>query len=61
MENDSWSCEPKKTARPCLQHFLAVELNNMLDLAISLADGIFVAMDLINTGGKNVFDRTASN
>lgn len=51
----------RTTARHCLQHFLAVELNNMLYLAVCLADGIFAAIDLINTSSQNIFDRTASS
>lgn len=39
-KNDSWSCELRPRAWQCLQHFLAVELNNMLYLAVCLADGI---------------------
>lgn len=39
-KNGSWSCKLRTTAGPCLQHFLALELNNMLYLAVCLADGI---------------------
>lgn len=60
-KNDSWSHKLQTTARQCLQHFLAVELNNMLYLTVRLEDGIFVAIDLINTGSQNSSDRTATS